>query len=84
MLAKTKTQTLFQYKFTSFIKIAKFFQTNIICLISGFGREVAENCALLRYYAANSGNSLVTFRDSLTVPSSRIKNPILEGNMIMF
>ena len=28
-----------------------------------------ENCALLGYYAASSGNFLPTFRDSLTVPS---------------
>jgi hypothetical protein len=28
-----------------------------------------ENCALLGYYAANSGNSLPTFRDNLSVPS---------------
>ena len=34
-------------------------------VISGFRREVAENCALLGSYAANSGNLLQTFRDSL-------------------
>ena len=39
-----------------------------ICVISGFCREVAENCALLGYYAASSGNSLPTFRDNLSVP----------------
>ena len=26
------------------------------CVISGFGREVDENCALLRCYSACSGN----------------------------
>ena len=30
------------------------------CVISGFRREVDNNCALLGYYAANSGNSLPT------------------------
>jgi len=30
-----------------------------------------ENCALLRY----GGNSLPTFWDNLSVPSSRIENP---------
>jgi hypothetical protein len=39
-------------------------------LISGFRREVDKKCALLGYYAANSGNFLPTFRDSLSVPSS--------------
>ena len=38
--------------------------------MSGFRREVAENCALLGYYAASGGNSLPPFRDNLSVPSS--------------
>ena len=45
------------------------------CEISGFRREVDENCALLGYYAACSRNFLSTFRDNLSVPSSRVKNP---------
>ena len=45
-------------------------------MISGFRREVAENCALLGYYAVSSGNSLPTFRDNLSVPSSGFKNSI--------
>jgi len=32
-----------------------------------------ENCALLGYYAASNVNSLPTFRDNLTAPSSRVK-----------
>jgi hypothetical protein len=39
--------------------------------ISGFRREVDDIWALLQYYAAYSGNSLPTFRDNLSVPSSR-------------
>ena len=39
-------------------------------MLSGFLREVAENCALLGYYTANSGHFLLTFRDNLSVPSS--------------
>ena len=42
----------------------------LICLISGFRREVAENCVLMGYYAASSGNFLPTFRDNISVPSS--------------
>jgi len=36
--------------------------------------EVDEHCLLLGYYAACSGHSLPTFRDNLSVPSSRVKN----------
>jgi hypothetical protein len=39
-------------------------------------REVDEICALLGYYAACSGNCLQTFREKLTVPSSRVNGPI--------
>jgi len=45
------------------------------CVISGFRRKVGEICALLRYYAALTGNSLPTFRDNLSIPFSRYKNP---------
>jgi len=37
--------------------------TQLRCMTSGFRREVAENCTLLGYYAASSGNFLRTFRD---------------------
>jgi hypothetical protein len=45
-------------------------------VISGFCREVAENCALLGYYAASSGNFLLTFRGNLSVPSSGFKTSV--------
>jgi hypothetical protein len=35
----------------------------------GFRREVDENCTLLGYYTASSGNFLLTVRDNLSVPS---------------
>ena len=35
------------------------------CVISDFHREVDENCALLWYYTASSGNYLQTFRDNI-------------------
>jgi hypothetical protein len=35
--------------------------------------HLAEICDLLGYYAALSGNSVQTFRDKLSVPSSRVK-----------
>ena len=37
-----------------------------------------KNCALLDYYMASSGNSLATFRDDLSLPSSRIR--IVDGD----
>jgi hypothetical protein len=36
---------------------------HLICEISGFRHEADENCALLGYYTAYSGNSLPTFRE---------------------
>jgi hypothetical protein len=48
-------------------------------MISGFRRDV-ENCALLGYYAASRGNSLPTFRDNVSVPSSRAKT-LEDGTM---
>ena len=33
-----------------------------------------RHCAILGYYAASSGNFLPMFRDSLSVPSSGVKN----------
>jgi len=38
------------------------------------GNSNLENCALLVYYAASSGNPLTTFRDELLFPSSMVKN----------
>ena len=33
----------------------------------------SEICALLGYYTPSSGNPLLTFRDEVSVPSSRVK-----------
>lgn len=46
---------------------------------SGHCREVDENCALLSYYAANSGNFLPKLRNKLPVPSSRAKGLVFRG-----
>jgi hypothetical protein len=54
---------------------AKYVQIQKLCVFSGFRREVEENCALLDYDAASSGNFLPTFRDNVLVPSSEVKNP---------
>jgi len=45
-------------------------------MISDFRYKVYEKCVVLGYYAArSSGNFLQTFRDNLSVPSSRAKSP---------
>ena len=44
-----------------------------ICVISVFRRYVDEICALLGYHAALSCSSVPTFREKLSVPSSRVK-----------
>ena len=49
--------------------VAREMSENRTCLFSDYRREVDENCALLGYYAAIGGNSLPTFRDSLSIPS---------------
>jgi hypothetical protein len=54
---------------------------NTICnlyMISSFRREVYEIWVLLGYYAAYNGNYLLTFRENISVPSSRAKILSLE------
>ena len=45
--------------------------TQVACVIAGYRREVDENCALLRCYAASSFNFLPTFRGQPIWPISR-------------
>jgi hypothetical protein len=44
-----------------------------LSVISGFRRDADEICGLLGYNAASSDNPLPTFRDNVSVPSSRVK-----------
>jgi hypothetical protein len=49
-------------------------RTNVeLSVISGFRRDADEICNLLGYYAASNGNLSPTFRDNVSVPSSRVK-----------
>jgi len=43
-------------------------------MAAGFPRNVEEMCVLLGHYAALGGNSVPTFQDNLSVPSSRVQN----------
>jgi hypothetical protein len=51
-------------------EVVAYFKEIDLRVISGFCREVSENCALLGYYAARTGNFLPTFRDNISVPFS--------------
>jgi hypothetical protein len=46
---------------------------SVLPVISDFRGDADEICALLRPWAASSGNPLPTFRDNVSVPSSRVK-----------
>jgi len=49
------------------------------CDLKPLPPQVNENCNLKGHHPASGGNSLPTFRDNLSVQSSRIKNPTLES-----
>jgi hypothetical protein len=42
----------------------------VLCVTSGFRREVHENYVFIGYYAARSGSSLPKFQDNLSFPYS--------------
>jgi len=50
---------------------------------SAFSHEVAKNCALPSYYAANIGNSLPTFRENVSAPPSWVKNVVILEVLIL-
>jgi len=52
-------------------------------MISGFRRQADENCTLLGYWAASSGDFLPKFRDNLSVPSSRVSLLTLEDRELV-
>jgi hypothetical protein len=54
-----------------------------VSVISGFRRDVDENCSVLGYYAASSGNSLPTLRcteTSVKYYRSTLRNTPEEGS----
>jgi hypothetical protein len=50
-------------------------QNNFPEMWGALNRVFIENCPLLGYHAASSGNFLPMFHDNLSVPSSKVKNP---------
>jgi hypothetical protein len=57
----------------SFVNLQSTDVNYLFTLISGFRHDPDEICALLGCNAASSGNPLPTFRDNVSVPSSRVK-----------
>jgi hypothetical protein len=51
-------------------------------LISGFPRDVDLICGLLGDYTASWGNYLPTFRESVSVPSSRVEISFVESRHV--
>jgi hypothetical protein len=41
--------------------------------ISVLRRDLNEICALMGFYATQNGNTILTFRDNLSVPSLKLK-----------
>jgi len=64
MPTQTQRSVTTETEFTSY--------TSVLCVISGFRRDVDEIRAPLGYSIALNGNFVPTFRDKLTVPS-RVK-----------
>jgi len=48
-------------------------------MLSGLLHDADEICSILGFCIAYSDNSLLTFRDNLSVPSLRVKKPKKEG-----
>jgi hypothetical protein len=64
MITTTTTNTAISFKNHKLEHENKENFIRVTYVISGLRRGVGENCALLSYYAASSGNSLSTFRDN--------------------
>jgi hypothetical protein len=69
-----------QYSCSSYKTAKKIPHRSVLCVTSGYRRDADEVRALLGYYAAYSGSSVPTFRDNLSVPSSRLMNPSKAGS----
>jgi hypothetical protein len=66
------------------IAIGAWVLTYILYAIWGFRRDADEICVLLGYYAASNGNTLPTFRDNVSVPSSRVKKSKKNADLMHF
>jgi hypothetical protein len=55
----------------------------LLASVTEYEIRVQEICALLGHYAASCGNCLPTFRDNVSVTSSRVKSPRRKGLLIL-
>jgi hypothetical protein len=62
-----------------YVQVVTFVVQIVLTLISGFRRDVDVICCLLGNYTASCVNYLPTFRDYVSVPSSRVKIPSRKG-----
>ena len=56
------------------IRLNILIKVHLVAYQVSINHQDPEYCALLGYYAESSSNSLPTFRDNLSVPSSRVEN----------
>jgi hypothetical protein len=77
---KPNTTTIFFVKFYSIADLLVYvnsdgtWRNNWLCVISGFLRRVNDFCTLSGYYAVHNGSFIASFRDNLSVLSSRFVN----------
>ena len=71
------------YFYVNFCKVVSLFCLLSLCNVSR-KNNIFGICALLGYYAALSNNPLPTFRDNLSVPSSRVKNSKKVNNICIW
>jgi hypothetical protein len=69
-VSSTETAGLFHWPNKVYVLV---YCTCEMCVIACFHHKVDQNCALLGYYAASSGDFLLMFHDNLSVTSSRVK-----------
>jgi hypothetical protein len=78
------TRPLHMFRFIQKPSSEGFSKLHIFTLISGFRRYVDKICGLLGYYTASCGICLPTFRDNVSVPSSRVKIPSRKETLSSF
>ena len=60
---------------TTLVVLLRTYDMLLLCLATGFSREINMNYVLLGYFTESNGNSLPTFRDNQLVSSSVLQNP---------
>jgi hypothetical protein len=69
-----RDQVWHPYKTTGNKTVVYILISIFLSVISGLRRDVGDICALIGYCATLNGSSVLTFRDNVSFPSSRVKN----------